>query len=436
MHDVAWRRSAVTCIRERGRVVALSFALLLFLGGARAASARILIPMDLTQTDHLKAYGIAYWVLTRGETVEWLLNYRGGSFLLEDDDGVLRETRLRGVLAEQIDESAVNAIHAEIDNNNMDSVLLEKAPRVAIYIPPGYVPWDDAVTLAFAYAQIPYTAIWDEEVLRGELSNYDWLHLHHEDFTGQYGKFYGSFRNADWYRDQVTREEAQAKRLGFAKVSEEKKQVAVLIRDWVAAGGFLFAMCSATDTFDIALAARNVDICAPMFDGDPADPDASKKLDFTQTLAFKNFTLVENPYAYEFSDIDMSEVAQRRGQENDFFTLFAFSAKQDPVPTMLSQCHTNVVPGFMGQTTSFNRSCLKDGVLVLGEPEGGQEVRYIHGDFGKGTFTWLGGHDPEDWQHRVGDPPTDLALHRNSPGYRLILNNVLFPAAQRKKQKT
>jgi hypothetical protein len=340
------------------------------------------------------------------------------------------------VLAEQIDESAVNAIHAEIDNNNMDSVLLEKAPRVAIYIPPGYVPWDDAVTLAFAYAQIPYTAIWDEEVLRGELSNYDWLHLHHEDFTGQYGKFYGSFRNADWYRDQVTREEAQAKRLGFAKVSEEKKQVAILIRDWVAAGGFLFAMCSATDTFDIALAARNVDICAPMFDGDPADPDASKKLDFTQTLAFKNFTLVENPYAYEFSDIDMSEVAQRRGQENDFFTLFAFSAKQDPVPTMLSQCHTNVVPGFMGQTTSFNRSCLKDGVLVLGEPEGGQEVRYIHGDFGKGTFTWLGGHDPEDWQHRVGDPPTDLALHRNSPGYRLILNNVLFPAAQRKKQKT
>jgi hypothetical protein len=436
MRAAAWRTCAVTCIPDRRSSFRVLAALLVGLGCAVPASARILIPMDLTQTDHLKAYGIAYWVLTRGETVEWLLNYRGGSFLIADDAEVLKETRLRGVLADDIDEAAVDAIHTEIEGGNMESVLLEKAPRVAIYIPPGYVPWDDAVTLAFTYAQIPFTAIWDEEVLRGELNNFDWLHLHHEDFTGQYGKFYGSFRNADWYRDQVTREEAQAKRLGFAKVSEEKKMVARLIRDWVAAGGFLFAMCSATDTFDIALAAQNVDICAEMFDGDPADPQADQKLDFTQTLAFKNFHLVQNPYTYEFSDIDMSDVAQRRGQDNDFFTLFAFSAKQDPVPSMLTQDHTNLVPGFMGQTTSFNRATLKEGVLVLGEPEGGQEVRYIHGDFGKGTFTWLGGHDPEDWQHRVGDPPTDLALHRNSPGYRLILNNVLFPAAERKKQKT
>lgn len=426
----------MTCTPDRPKKLGLLSVLLFLVVSAVPASARILIPMDLTQTDHLRAYGIAYWILTRGQTVEWLLNYRGGSFLLEDDPEILAEARIRGVLVEELDEGTANAIHAEIDGSNMESILLEKAPRVAIYIPPGFVPWDDAVTLAFAYAQIPYTSIWDEEVLRGDLDNYDWLHLHHEDFTGQYGKFYGSFRNADWYREQVAREEAQAQRLGFSKVSEEKKQVAILIRDWVAVGGFLFAMCSATDTFDIALAARKVDICAPMFDGDAPDANATAKLDFTQTLAFKNFSLVDNPYAYEFSDIDMSETAQRRGQENDFFTLFAFSAKQDPVPSMLTQCHTNVVPGFMGQTTSFNRSTLKEGVLVLGEPQGGQEVRYVHGDFGKGTFTWLGGHDPEDWQHRVGDPPTDLALHRNSPGYRLILNNVLFPAAQRKKQKT
>ena len=426
----------MTCTPDRPKKLGLLSVLFFLVVSAVPASARILIPMDLTQTDHLRAYGIAYWILTRGQTVEWLLNYRGGSFMLDDDPEILAEARIRGVLVEEIDEGTVNAIHAEIDGSNMESILLEKAPRVAIYIPPGFVPWDDAVTLAFAYAQIPYTAIWDEEVLRGELDNYDWLHLHHEDFTGQYGKFYGSFRNADWYREQVAREEAQAQRLGFSKVSEEKKQVTILIRDWVAVGGFLFAMCSATDTFDIALAARKVDICAPMFDGDAPDANATGKLDFTQTLAFKNFSLVDNPYAYEFSDIDMSETAQRRGQENDFFTLFAFSAKQDPVPTMLTQCHTNVVPGFMGQTTAFNRSTLKEGVLVLGEPQGGQEVRYVHGDFGKGTFTWLGGHDPEDWQHRVGDPPTDLALHRNSPGYRLILNNVLFPAAQRKKQKT
>jgi hypothetical protein len=298
------------------------------------------------------------------------------------------------------------------------------------------VPWDDAVTLAFTYADIPYTPIWDTEVLTGQLGNFDWLHLHHEDFTGQYGKFYASFKNADWYQDQKQRFEAEARKLGYKKVSDEKKAVVEVIRDWVAKGGFLFAMCSATDTFDIALAAHDVDICAPEFDGDPPDPGFNKKLDFSATMAFKNFTLVQNPYVYEFSDIDMTSVAYRRGETDDFFTLFEFSAKQDPVPTMLTQCHTNVVKGFMGQTTSFNKQLLKDGALVMGEPEDGPDARYIHGSFGNGTFTWLGGHDPEDWQHRVGDPPTDLSLHKNSPGYRLILNNVLFPAAEKKKQKT
>jgi hypothetical protein len=404
--------------------------------GAGPALAKLFIPMDLKQTDHLKAYGLAYWVLSRGQTVEWLLNYRGGSFFIEEDAEIVREARIRGVLMHTLAGGDVDAIYEEIETSNMEVVLLETPPRVAIYIPPGFVPWDDAVTLAFAYADIPYTPIWDEEVLRGQLSNFDWLHLHHEDFTGQYGKFYASFKNAEWYRDQVQRFESEARRLGFKKVSDEKKAVVEEIRDWVARGGFLFAMCSATDTFDIGLAAQGVDICAPEFDGDPPDPGFNKKLDFTQTMAFKDFTLVQNPYVYEFSDIDMTSVAYRRGELNDFFTLFEFSAKQDPVPTMLTQCHTNVVKGFMGQTTSFNKQLLKEGILTMGEPEGAPDARYIHGNLGNGTFTWLGGHDPEDWQHRVGDPPTDLSLHKNSPGYRLILNNVLFPAAEKKKQKT
>jgi hypothetical protein len=399
-----------------------------------AAAAKILVPMDLTQTDHLKAYGLAYWVLARGDKVEWLLNYRGGSFFMEDDPEVAREAQIRGVLTEAVSDPA--PIYKTIEESNMEVVILEKAPRVAIYIPPGYRPWDDAVTLAFTYADIPFVSIWDEDVLTGRLAQVDWLHLHHEDFTGQYGKFYAVYRNADWYKDQVARYEAEAHRLGFKKVSEEKKAVAEAIRDWVARGGFLFAMCSATDTFDIALAAHDIDICPAEFDGDGVTPDADSKLDFTRTLAFQNFHLVMNPLIYEFSDIDMTTTAARRGEANDFFTLFEFSAKQDPVPTMLTQDHTNVVKGFMGQTTSFNRKLLKEGVLVLGEPEGAPDVRYIHGDLGKGTWTWLGGHDPEDWQHQVGDPPTDLALHKNSPGYRLILNNVLFPAAERKKQKT
>jgi hypothetical protein len=400
------------------------------------ASARLLVPMDLKQTDHLKAYGLAYWVLAREQKVEWLLNYRGGSFVMEDDDATVREARIRGVLAQSVSAAELASIYAEIEQANMDVMILEKAPRVAIYIPPGFRPWDDAVTLAFTYADIPFTPIWDEEVLTGKLNDFDWLHLHHEDFTGQYGKFYATYRNADWYQEQVRTYEAQARKLGFKKVSEEKKAVVETIRDWVARGGFLFAMCSATDSFDIALAARGVDICAAEYDGDPADPETNRKLDFSRTLAFTGFSLIMNPYQYEFSNIDMTPAALGRGEPNDYFTLFEFSAKQDPVPTMLTQDHTNVVKGFLGQTTSFNRQLLKDGVLVLGEPEGGEDVRYIHGAFGKGTFTWLGGHDPEDWQHAVGDPPTELALYKNSPGYRLILNNVLFPAAERKKQKT
>ncbi len=400
------------------------------------ASAKMLVPMDLKQADHLKAYGLAYWVLSQGQKVEWLLNYRGGAFFMTEDPATEREARIRGVSYEMVDEAAATTIYGEIEQANMDVVLLEKAPKVAIYIPPGFVPWDDAVTLAFTYADIPFTPIWDEQVLAGDLSKYDWLHLHHEDFTGQYGKFYATFRNADWYREQVARYEAEARKLGYKKVSDEKKAVAEAIRDWVARGGFLFAMCSATDTFDIALAAHDVDICAPEFDGDAADPHANEKLDYSRTLAFQGFQLVMNPYVYEFSNIDMTPVDQSRGEADDYFTLFDFSAKQDPVPTMLTQDHTNVIKGFLGQTTCFNKSLLKDSALVLGEPEGGPDARYIHGDFGKGTWTFLGGHDPEDWQHQVGDPPTDLSLHKNSPGYRLILDNVLFPAAERKKQKT
>lgn len=392
--------------------------------------------MDLSQTDHLKAYGLAYWVLAQGQSMEWLLNYRGGAFLMDESPETVREARIRGVLVQTISESQVTDILAEIEENNMDAIRLETAPRVAIYIPPGFVPWDDAVTMAFTYADIPFTPIWDEEVVRGDLGKYDWLHLHHEDFTGQFGKFYASFNGAAWYREQVETYELAARALGFKKVSDAKKAVVETIRDWVAQGGFLFAMCSATDTFDIALSAAQVDICAPEFDGDPIDPDAQSKLDFTRTMAFKDFHIEPNPYVYEFSNIDMTQISLQRGERNDFFTLFEFSAKQDPVPTMLTQDHTNVVKGFLGQTTAFNKRMLKDGILVMGEPEGAEDARYIHGGFGNGTFTWLGGHDPEDWQHRVGDPPTDLSLHKNSPGYRLILNNVLFPAAEKKKQKT
>ncbi len=418
----------------------LLFASSLFLCGVLAGQSKLLIPMDLKQTDHLKAYGIAYWILERHGEVDWLLNYRGGSFLCDYSDVLASECRIRGVLFEPLAASQAAAIYSDVQrpDNNEDVVRLEKAPKIAVYVPPNFKPWDDAVTLALEYAEIPYTKVWDDEVLSGKLSEYDWLHLHHEDFTGQYGKFYANYRNAQWYIEQQLLYEREARKLGFKKVSEEKGAVARAIKDYVGNGGFMFAMCSATDSYDIALAAENVDICDVMFDGDPPDPHAQEKLDFSKTLAFQNFKLDMNPLRYEYSDIDIppSDPPPIRDPSTDYFTLFQFSAKYDPVPTMLTQDHVSIVKGFMGQTTAFKKSLIKPTVTILAEREGTEEVKYIHGNYGRGTFTFYGGHDPEDYQHTVGDPPTDLALHKNSPGYRLILNNVLFPAAKKKQQKT
>jgi hypothetical protein len=422
--------------RGRGTIAPLLVALLVV--AAPATADRLLIPMDETQTNHLKAYGIAYWVLSQGVPVEWLLNYRGGSFLLDYQEAAVRECRLRDVAASRIGEDQAAVVYAEIDAGNMEVVRLEKAPRVAVYTPPDKQPWDDAVTLALEYAQIPYDKLWDEEVLTGKLANYDWLHLHHEDFTGQYGKFYASYGREAWYREQQRFYESEARRLGFGKVSAQKGAVARAIRRYMENGGFVFAMCSATDTFDIALAAGEVDICHEVFDGDPADPRAQQQLDFSRTVAFEGFTLEMNPLVYEFSDVDTSPEDLRliRAPEADYFTLFEFSAKYDPVPAMLTQCHVNAVNGFLGQTTGFHRRLLKKSVIVLGEVEGSDEVKYIHGQVGRGTFTFYGGHDPEDQRHMVHDPPTELSLHPNSPGYRLLLNNVLFPAAKKKERKT
>jgi hypothetical protein len=402
--------------------------------------AKVLIPMDLQQTDHLKAYGIAYWVLTKGIQIDWLLNYRGGSFMVDAQDMIVTECRVRGVAFESVGAADAAAIYAEVqrEDNNMDVVRLEKAPRIAVYVPPGFRPWDDAVTLVLEYAEIKYDKLWDDEVLQGKLKEYDWLHLHHEDFTGQYGKFYASFAGAPWYQEQQAVLENEAKKLGFKKVSELKKAVARAIKAYIGSGGFMFAMCSATDTFDIALAAENTDICDVMYDGDPPDPDAQQKLDFSKTLAFTNFTLEKNPLRYEYSDIDIppSDMLALQNPENDYFTLFEFSAKFDPVPTMLTQDHVNVIKGFLGQTTGFKKELIKTSVIIMAEKAGTDQVRYLHGNYGRGTFTFYGGHDPEDYQHAVGDPPTDLSLHKNSPGYRLILNNILFPAARKKPQKT
>lgn len=414
--------------------------LVMLLNALAGGQAKLLVPMDLRQTDHLKAYGIAFWVLQHNATVDWMLNYRGGSFLMDYSDVIARECRIRGVLFESVSVGEAATIYADVqrDDNNMDVVRLEKTPKIAVYVPPNFKPWDDAVTLALEYAEIPYTKIWDEEVLSGKLSEYDWLHLHHEDFTGQYGKFYANYRFAQWYIDQQLLYEKEAKRLGFKKVSDEKKAVARMIKEYVGTGGFMFAMCSATDSYDIALAAEDVDICDIMFDGDPADPRAEQKLDFGKCLAFENFKLDMNSMRYEYSDIDIppSDPPPLRDPNTDYFTLFEFSAKYDPVPTMLTQDHVSIVKGFMGQTTAFRKNLIKRTIVLLGQREGTDEVKYLHGNFGRGTFTWYAGHDPEDYQHAVGDPPTDLSLHKNSPGYRLILNNVLFPAAKKKQQKT
>lgn len=412
-------------------------ALLCIIWAMPSTAQKLLIPMDLTQTDHLKAYGLTYWALTKGAKSDWLLNYRGGSFMLDYTDAIAAECRIRGVAFEQIDGGKSAKIYAEVqsEENNSDVVRLEKPPKIAVYTPPGYKPWDDAVTLAMEYAEVKYEKLWDEEVLQDKLKDYDWLHVHHEDFTGQYSKFFAAFGSQPWYVQQVTLLQNTARKLGYSKVSLLKRAVAEKIREYVLAGGFMFSMCRGTDSFDIALAAYNTDICEEMYDGDPADPNCQQKLDFSRTLAFENFTLSQNPYDVVLSDIDMGPTMISQPQ-NDYFTLFDFSAKYDPVPTMLTQCHVNVVRGYLGQTTSFRKSLLKKYVTVLAEREGTEEVKYIHATVGRGTFTWYTGHDPEDYQHAVGDPPTDLHLHKNSPGYRLILNNILFPAAKKKKQKT
>ncbi len=397
-----------------------------------------LIPMDQTQANHLKAYGVAFKALKMSMNVEWFLNYRGGSFAFDSDDELSSLCLIQGVTTEEITSADLSDIYRTIDVENMERVLLEKAPAIAVYSPSNVEPWDDAVTLALEYADIEYDMIWDEEVLTGALEEYDWLHLHHEDFTGQYGKFYASFRNQLWYRQEVETNETMARKFGFHKVSHMKLEVAKTIKDYIRRGGFIFAMCSACETIDIALSAEGVDICPREFDGDPTDPGAQGLLDYSNALAFENFRITLDPLLYRHSDIDTypDRMIRFPSATDDIFYLFEFSAKFDPVPTMLVQNHVGVVKGFMGQNTAFRKSLLKKYVTVLGEVEGYDEVRYIHGNFGRGTFTFLSGHDPEDYQHMVGDPPTDLSIHKNSPGYRLILNNVLFPAAKKKERKT
>lgn len=418
------------------RLILTIFLLIAFLS---SQAAYLLIPMDGTQKNHLKAYGIAYWTLEREVEISWLLNYRGGSFMCRYYEEVERELKIRGVSFEIIADVQAAQIIREISDpeENMDEIKLHKAPKIAVYSPKNKLPWDDAVTLVLAYAEIPYDVIYDVEVMEGVLPMYDWLHLHHEDFSGQYGRFWRSFRNAAWYQEEVRINEETARMLGFDKVSQIKLAVAKKIRDFVAGGGYMFSMCSAPDSFDVALAADGIDIVESMFDGDPMDPNAQQKLNFDNTLAFTNFSLITNPNIYEISDIDVTESRPRTiTEKNDFFTLFDFSAKWDPIPTMLCQNHMQVIKGFMGQTTAFNASTIKPNVLIMGEYKAAGEARYIHGEYGHGTFTFYGGHDPEDYRHLVGDPATDLNLFPNSPGYRLILNNVLFPAAKQKKRKT
>jgi hypothetical protein len=412
--------------------------LLVFVTTNDVYSQHILIPMDVNQSNHLKAYGLIYNQIKDGGEAQWLLNYRGGSFLASQNDILVRNARIKGVTIESISTAEANRILEQIEGNdvNMAAIPLEKVPRIAVYTPEHALPWDDAVTLALGYAEVEYKKIYNNEVLAGDLSEFDWLHLHHEDFTGQYGKFWASFRNTPWYQRQVRDLEEMARNNGFNKVSDMNKQVVNNIRDFIANGGFLFAMCSGTDTFDIALSADGVDIVPTPFDGDPMDPDAQNKLNFDRTLAFENFIIVSDPIEYRHANIDIPVRLDELDQSMDYFTLFDFSAKWDPVPTMLTQNHVSSVRGFYGQTTAYRKDKIKNSVVVLGESPGRDEVKYLHGNYGQGTFTFYGGHDPEDYTHRVGDPPTDLNLHPNSPGYRLILNNVLFPAAQKKKQRT
>ena len=418
----------------------LLIAIIIFTSSPFAGASKILIPMDLTQSDHLKAYGVAYWCLEYEINVEWLLNYRDGSFLADNLPQIEEACRLKGVSYEVISGADEARIKNTIEQNNMEIVLLEKAPKIAIYAPPSRKnePWDDAVNLAVEYAEIPFDVIWDPDVLLGRLKDYDWIHLHHEDFTGQYGKFYAQYRNTIWYKQDKALNETTAWELGFNKVSRMKLAVSNAIHDYVMNGGFLFAMCSATDTYDICRTAYATDIVPSQFDGDSVDPNYEAKLDFVQAYAFENFEIVTNPAIYEHSNIDTSPTRGGRAltAQADYFTLFDFSAKWDPVPTMLIQNHTSVVDGFWGQCTGYNKNLIKKNVTILAETDGKNEAKYIHGNIGKGTFTFLGGHDPEDYQHMIGDPPTELQLHKHSPGYRLILNNILFPAAKKKERKT
>ena len=407
---------------------------LLMLAAPPASAQKMLIYMDLEQRDHLKAYGVAFQALEQGFTIEWLLNYRGGSFVLDATEDRVRSCRLKGVSYAVISGAELARIFAEIEANNMDRLMLEKAPKIVVYTSPDQRPWDDAVTMALKYAEVPYKTIWDKEVLKGDLNKYDWLHLHHEDFTGQYSKFY-SYHRMPWYQQRQATAEALARELGFPTVAEEKKAVARSIRSYVSNGGFLFAMCAATETLEVALAAQNTDIVAPEYDHTALDPNAQAKLDYSQTFAFENFTLQLNPLIGSFSNIDVNQVNAGKIPTGPF-TLFDFSAKYDPVPAMLTQNHVNYVAGFYGLSTSFNKNVLKRTAIVLAEEAGTDRAKYIHGNFGKGTYTLYGGHDPEDEEHLVGDPPTNLALHKNSPGYRLILNNILFPAAKKKEKKT
>jgi len=416
----------------------LLLALALLAPTLAARANHIFIPMDNTQKECLKAYGLCYWALSKQIEIDWLLNYKGGSFACEAQPALENELSVRGITFQVISEAQYTGILQQIadPSANMDVMKLEKVPKIAVYTPKGKQPWDDAVTMVLTYAEIPYDKIYDDEVLSGVLPKYDWLHLHHEDFTGQYGKFYSAYRYAPWYQQQQRDAEAAAKRNNFKKVSEMKAAEAVKMQEFIAGGGFMFAMCSATDSYDIALAGLGVDMVESMYDGDPANPAAQSKLNFNRTLAFQNFQLYMNPMQYEYSNIDMQPGERGLYEQNDYFQLFTFSAKYDPVPTMLTQDHEKTIHGFMGQTTAFRKSLIKPDVIVMGETKQDGEVRYMHGTLGKGTWTFYGGHDPEDYQHLVGEEPTDLSLHPNSPGYRLILNNVLFPAAKKKKQKT
>ncbi len=425
-------------VKKHEQMKTINFYILLLLVVTQLnAQSKLLINMDLNQTNHLKAYGVTFNELELGATADWLLNYRGGSFMLNYSDELALKCRLRGVSFETLSNTEVVDIYSFVqsEDQNMEVVRLEKAPKVAVFVPDGFLPWDDAVTLALDYAEVKYDKIWNDEILKGNLKKYDWLHLFHEDFTGQYGKFYASFRGAQWYIQQQALYEKEAAKLGFKKVSEMEKAVVLTIKKFVADGGFLFAMCSATDSYDVTLAGMNVDFVDKMYDGDAPDSDVQSKLNFDNTLAFTDFKIELNPMVYEYSNIDIQPM-EIGNQNNDYFTLFDYSAKYDPVPTMLTQNHVNVVRGFMGQTTMFRKELIKKSIYILAERAGTNQVKYIHGKFGRGTFTFYAGHDPEDYQHAVGDPPTELELHKNSPGYRLILNNILFPAAKKKKQKT